>query len=415
MRRVLGVRGAVVVGLAAMLGAGVFAVWAPAARAAGVALLVGLLVAAVVAWANATSTAQLAAALPVAGGAYAFGRARLGPWWGFAAGWGFVVGKTASCAAMAMTFAAYLAPPAWRRPVAVAAVVVLVLVANRGITRTATVAAALLGLVLVGLAVVVSAGASASSWPPLTTGTTGTTSVRGVLESAGLLFFAFAGYARVATLGEEVRDPARTIPRAVTTAWAIAVAVYALVALAVLATLGAQGAADSTAPLADVVAAAGWDWARPVVGLAAAAASLGALLALVAGLGRTAMAMAREGDLPRPLAAVDERHGVPARAQLVLGALVVALVLVADVRAAIGFSSFGVLTYYLVANLAAWRQPSHERRWPRGVQVLGAVGCATLALTLPGTAVTGGLVVLAVGVVGRAVALRRARQTEHAG
>lgn len=405
LRRALGVRDAVVVGLGAMLGAGVFAAFAPAARAAGTGLLIGLALAAAVAYANATSTAQLAAELPTSGGAYAFGRARLGPWWGYVAGWGFVVGKTASCAAMALTFAAYVAPDGWERPVAAFAVVLLVVVADRGVTRTALVAAGLLLVVLVVLGVVVTAGAAGGTWPP-PDAAGGPTTVRGVLESAGLLFFAFAGYARIATLGEEVRDPARTIPRAIPLALAIAVVVYALVGVTVLAVLGPDGAAASSAPLADAVDTVGWGWAVPVVGVGAAAASLGALLALVAGIGRTALAMAREGDLPRGLAAVDERHRVPARAQRVLGVVVVALVLTVDLRGAIGFSSFGVLTYYLIANLAAWRQPREHRRWPRALQAGGAAGCVLLALTLPTAAVVGGVAVLAVGVLVRVVRLR---------
>ncbi|MCR6688196.1 APC family permease [Cellulomonas sp.] len=405
LRRALGVRDAVVVGLGAMLGAGVFAAFAPAARSAGTGLLIGLALAAAVAYANATSTAQLAAELPTSGGAYAFGRARLGPWWGYVAGWGFVVGKTASCAAMALTFAAYVAPAGWERPVAAAAVVLLVVVADRGVTRTALVAAGLLLVVLVVLGVVVAAGATGGTWPPPGS-SAGTTSVRGVLESAGLLFFAFAGYARIATLGEEVREPARTIPRAIPLALAIAVVLYALVGVTVLAVLGPDGTAASSAPLSDAVDTVGWGWAVPVVGVGAAAASLGALLALVAGIGRTALAMAREGDLPRGLAVVDARHRVPARAQRVLGVVVVALVLTVDLRGAIGFSSFGVLTYYLIANLAAWRQPREHRRWPRALQAGGAAGCVLLALTLPTAAVVGGVAVLAVGVLVRLVRLR---------
>ncbi|MBT0993113.1 amino acid permease [Cellulomonas sp. DKR-3] len=405
LRRALGLRDAVVIGLGSMLGAGVFAVFAPAAAAAGTGLLVGLALAAVVAYANATSTAQLAAQLPTSGGAYAYGRTVLGPWWGYAAGWSFLVGKTASCAAMALTAATYLVPEPWQRPAAAAAVVVLVLVADRGVTRTALVASALLLVVLVVLGLVVSAGASAGAPGRLTGGPP--TSVRGVLESAGLLFFAFAGYARVATLGEEVREPARVIPRAIQLALGGAVLVYLAVGLAVLTTIGPAGAAASASPLADVVDAAGWSWAVPVVGVGAGAASLGALLALVAGIGRTSLAMARAGDLPRGLARVDPAAHVPARAQRVLGLVVVTLVLTTDLTGAIGFSSFGVLTYYLVANLAAWRQEPEQRRRPRWLPALGVAGCAVLALTLPPSAVVAGAAVLLVGLLGRLVVVRR--------
>src|SRR6476620_2894446 len=153
LARRLGLGDAVVIGLGSMIGAGVFAAYAPAARAAGAGLLVGLALAAVVAYCNATSSAQLAAAYPRAGGTYLYGREVLGDGWGYLAGWGFLVGKTASCAAMALTVAAYVAPQAWQRPVAAAVVVVLALVNCAGITRTALLTRVIVSLVLVSLLV----------------------------------------------------------------------------------------------------------------------------------------------------------------------------------------------------------------------------------------------------------------------
>ena len=158
LARRLGTVDAVVIGLGSMIGAGVFSAFAPAAAAAGTGLLVGLGVAAVVAYCNATASAQLAAQYPTSGGTYVYGRERLGDWWGFLAGWGFVIGKTASCAAMALTFAAYAVPPAWQRPVAVAAVLALAAVNYRGVTRTARLTRVIVAVVLLTLAVVVAAG-----------------------------------------------------------------------------------------------------------------------------------------------------------------------------------------------------------------------------------------------------------------
>jgi APA family basic amino acid/polyamine antiporter len=230
-----------------------------------------------------------------------------------------------------------------------------------------------------------------------------------VLQSAGLLFFAFAGYARLATLGVEVRDPRRTVPRAIVLALGLTVALYLLLAAAALLSLGPARLAASTAPLTDVVRAAGWGWAPPVVAVGGAAAALGALLALVTGLGRTTLAMAREGDLPRPLAAVSERFRVPHRAEIAVAVVVAVLVCVVDLRGVIGFSSFGVLVYYLVANLAARSQTGTDRRYPRWMQVLGAAGCVLLAATLPWQSVVAGVGVFAVGVGYRLVLLRTAR------
>lgn len=405
LARRLGLGDAIFIGLGSMIGAGVFAAFAPAAAAAGWGLLVGLLLAAIIAYCNATASVQLAAQYPSSGGTYVYGRERLGEWWGFAAGWSFVIGKTASCAAMALTFAAYAAPAGWQKPVAVLAVAGLVLVNYFGVTRTAFLTRILVVVSLLVLAVVVAAGLAAGSSSAGSPGLLDA-GIYGILQSAGLLFFAFAGYARIATMGEEVRDPARTIPRAIVAALAAVVGIYAVVAVVALRTLGPVDLAASTAPLVDVALSGGWDWAAPVVRIGAAAASLGALLALIAGIGRTSLAMAREGDLPRVLAAVHPRYRVPHRAELTLGAIVIVVVLVADLRGAIAFSSFGVLLYYFVANLAALRQEPAVRRFPRWLQVLGMAGCLLLVVTLPPLGIAVGAAVLAAGLIGRLL-LRR--------
>jgi basic amino acid/polyamine antiporter, APA family len=406
--RSLGTGDAVVIGLGSMIGAGVFAAFAPAAAAAGSGLLIGLALAAGVAYCNAVASAQLAAQYPTSGGTYVYGRERLGEWWGFLAGWGFVVGKTASCAAMALTFASYAVPGSdWaQRLTALAAVVVLTAANYRGITRTAglarlLVAAAVLALVIVVVTIAAGGETDSSNLSDWGGG------VYGVLQAAGLLFFAFAGYARIATLGEEVRDPEHTIPKAIPLALGITVVLYAAVGLASLLAAGPDALAASTAPVATAVKLAGAAWAEPVVRVGAAVASLGALLALIAGIGRTSLAMARHGDLPAWLAAVHPRHRVPGHAELAVAGVVSVLVLTTDLRGAIGFSSFGVLTYYAIANAAAYTQPPERRRWPRALNVVGLVACAVLVVTLPVSAVITGACVLAVGLAGRR-ALRRA-------
>jgi basic amino acid/polyamine antiporter, APA family len=408
LARRLGTGDAVVIGLSSMIGAGVFSAFAPAAAAAGTWLLAGLALAAGVAYCNAVASAQLAAQYPTSGGTYVYGRERLGEWWGFTAGWGFVVGKTASCAAMALTFASYAIPGStWaHRLAAVLAVAALTAANCLGVTRTAglariLVAGSLLALLIVVAAIVGSGGADASNL-------TGSAphGAYGVLQSAGLLFFAFAGYARIATLGEEVREPERTIPRAIPLALGITVVLYVAVGLVALLAAGPDALAASTAPLATAAKAVGATWSVPVVRAGAAVASLGALLALIAGIGRTSLAMARNGDLPRPLAAVDPARSVPARAELAIGAAVSVLVLATDLRGAIGFSSFGVLTYYAIANAAAYTQPAERRRWPRGLNAVGLAACVVLVVTLPLTAVVAGIAVLGLGLAGR-WALRR--------
>ncbi|GAA1225094.1 amino acid permease [Prauserella halophila] len=404
LARRLGTPQAVLVGLSAMIGAGVYTAFAPAAAAAGGALPVALLLAAVVAYCNATSSARLAARYPESGGTYVYGRERLGPFWGHLAGWGFVVGKTASCAAMALTVVAYAAPglgQPWRGLLAVAVVAAITTLDYHGVHRSTRAAAVLVTVSLLALATAVLATLTAGDPQVSRLDPTAGAGPPGVLEAAGLLFFAFAGYARVATLGEEVRDPARTIPRAVAWALGLVLAVYALVALALLTTLGPAGIAAAEDPVAEAVAATGLTGLVPVVRVGAVLAALGALLALVLGVSRTVLAMARDRHLPHGLAVVHPRFGVPHRAAVAVGIVVAILAATVDLREAIGFSSLAVLVYYAIANASACTLGR------RLVPVAGLAGCLLLAANLPAVSVLSGLGVLALGALAYALTRRR--------
>jgi len=396
LARKLGTFDAVVLGLGSMIGAGIFAALGPAARAAGSGLLIGLAIAALVAYCNATSSAALAALYPESGGTYVYGRKRLGGFWGFLAGWGFIAGKTASCAAMALTFAFYAAP-AFARPLAIAAVVALTAVNYSGIAKTALATRVIVAIVLACLALVVFATAFggnadvARAMPSLGAGW------HGVLQAAGFLFFAFAGYARIATLGEEVADPARTIPRAIPLALGITLVVYATVAVTALVAVGAEGLARATAPLVVAIAGGRYSALAPAVRIGATVASLGVLLSLLAGISRTAFAMAANGDLPTFLASVHPRYRIPDHAELLVGAIVAAVVLLVDIRGAIGFSSFAVLVYYAIANASALTLRRDERRRPHAIAAGGLAGCALLAFSLPLPSVLAGGGLLAIG------------------
>jgi basic amino acid/polyamine antiporter, APA family len=390
LERRLGTVDAVTIGLGSMVGAGIFVALGPAAAAAGTGLLAGLAVAAIVAYCNATSSARLAALYPQSGGTYVYGRERLGPFWGYTAGWSFVVGKTASCAAMALTVGVY-AWPEYAHAVAVAAVVALTAVNVVGVQRSALLTRVIVAVVLAVLAavVVVVLGGGDLNRSHLAFGDD--VSLGGVLQAAGLLFFAFAGYARIATLGEEVRDPARTIPRAIRLSLGLALLVYAAVAVTVLAELGSTTLASATAPLAEAVSAAGHPGFAPVVRVGAAVAALGSLLALILGVSRTTLAMARDRYLPHQLAAVHPRFNSPHRAELAVGVVVAVLAAVVDVRGAIGFSSFAVLLYYAIANASAMTLRG------KAIPVAGLVGCVVLAFSLPLSSVLTGAAVVVIG------------------
>jgi APA family basic amino acid/polyamine antiporter len=297
---------------------------------------------------------------------------------------------------MALTVGYYVWPD-WAHAVAVAAVVALTAVNYAGIQKSAMLTRVIVALVLAVLAavVVVVLGFGDVEAPRLAFG--GDITAHGVLQSAGLLFFAFAGYARIATLGEEVRDPARTIPRAIPIALGIALLVYAVVAVTVLSELGSNAMASATAPLADAVRAAGVPGMEPVVRVGAAIAALGSLLALILGVSRTTLAMARDRHLPHALAAVHPRFKSPHRAEVVVGVVVAAVAAVVDVRGAIGFSSFAVLLYYAIANASAFTLGR------RVIPALGFAGCLVLAFLLPISSVLVGAGVVAIGLLAYAV------------
>ncbi len=411
LKRELGLSDAVIIGAGSMIGAGVFAAWSPAAEAAGTGLLIGLVIAGIVAFCNAASSAQLAAIHPESGGTYVYGRRQLGPEWGHLAGWGFVVGKTASCAAMALTVGAYLWPEQ-QRAVAVAAAVAIAAVNLGGLSRTVAVTRVLLVVSMAALIAVVIAGWSSGD-AEFDRITPIDSDAYGILQSAGLLFFAFAGYARIATLGEEVRDPEVTIPKAVPRALAAVLVVYAFVGVTLLAVVPASLVAATDAPLRLVAEIAGNDTLAGLVRIGAGIAALGVLLNLIPGVSRVSLAMARRHELPHALAHVDTHRSLPIRAELTVTVVVIILVIVVDLRNAIALSGVAVLTYYAITNAAALTMTPEQRRWPRWIAWLGLVGCVVLVFSLPPAVVASGLAVLAIGVVVRMATTGRAPHTDQ--
>lgn len=380
----IGLPAAVGIGIGSMLGAGVFAVWGPVAVAAGEFMIVAVILAAAIAACNALSTAQMASLHPHAGGAYTYGMREVNPAMGYVAGLGYVVGKTASIATMGLAIGLYVWPShaSW---VATGAIVVSWVLNARGITRTAWAASAVGAVVVIALLAFVGAGFTqpAASDAFLTTGAWWE-GAGGIGAGAALMFFAYAGYARIATLGEEVRDPERTVPRAIIWSLAAVLGIYLVLAFALQRRLGPEALAQSQAPLNDLTQ--GTFVPGAVVSVIAAVAAFGAMVALTAGVGRTAMAMAREGDLPRGIAVTNSRK-VPQRAEALTSLVAIALAWIADLGFALAMSSFAVLVYYAVANLAAMRSRKKRRVGPfvapRWVPWVGLIGSVAVALWLP--------------------------------
>jgi basic amino acid/polyamine antiporter, APA family len=414
VQRRLGTTDAVVLGLAAMLGTGVFAVWAPAAAAAGPWLLLAVVLAGIVAACNAASTADLAVAHPESGGGYVYGRERLSPGAGRLAGVAFLVGKTASAAAAAGVFGSYVLP-SQPLPAAILVIVAATVLNTAGVRWTARGAYAMVGGTLAVLLVVVVVGLLAPQVDTVASAATPEVErvampgggVLGVLTAAGLVFFAFAGYARIATLGEEVRDPDRTLRRAIAVALGIALVTYLLVAVALLVGLGAERLATEPAPLVALVDTGQASALGVLVRLGAAVAAGSALLSVLVGVSRTALAMARRRELPGALARVCSR-GTPCWADLAGGVVAIVLAMLAGPVAAIALSACSVLVYYAVINLAALRLPRAHRRWPAWTSVLGLLMCVGLAVLLPVQQVVITAAALAVGwVICTALAHRR--------
>ncbi|HXE81127.1 MAG TPA: amino acid permease [Vicinamibacterales bacterium] len=404
LRRDLGLLDAVGIGFGAIIGAGIFVVTGIAAGLAGPAFLVGLALAACAAAANALSSAQLAASYPQAGGAYEYGCRVLHPLAGFAAGWLFLASKISAAGTVALGLGGYLealVPGLAPKSVAVTAIVLFTILSYFGIRRSSRANLAIVAVSVGALILFVVAGAGAFDADRLRP--FAPVGWRGILESAALLFFAYTGYARIATLAEEVRDPERTIPRAIVLTIGGAAALYVAVALVAAGTLDADAMSATSAPLYAAAQAFPHSWAAPVVAVGGITAMLGVILSQILGLSRMVFAMARRGDLPPPLAHVHPRHDVPDRAVLLIGAVTAIVAATGTLQGVASAASFTILVYYGIANCAALLMPASGKLYSDAVPAFGLLACTVLALSLSPHVIAIGLVVLMVGFVARAM------------
>jgi basic amino acid/polyamine antiporter, APA family len=402
LRRDLGLLDAVGVGFGAIVGAGIFVVTGVAAGIAGPAFLLGLLVAAVAATANALSSAQLAAEYPQSGGTYEYGYRVLSPWAGFVAGWMFLSSKIAAAGTVALGLAGYLdalVPGAHPRAIAVGAILLFTVLNYFGIRRSSRANLLIVTLSLGTLLLFLVAGVTSFRWENLRP--FAPAGWRGTMEAAAILFFAYTGYARIATLAEEVREPKRTIPRAIGITIGGAVLLYFAVAVVAVGAVGAGAMARTASPLQVAASAFPLPWVATVVSVGGVTAMLGVILSQLLGLSRMGFAMARRGDLPRALHHVHPRYGVPGRAVLLIGAVAALVAATGTLRGVAAAASFTILVYYFIANLAALRMPREAKLFPDAVPWIGLVACAALALSLSLPTVLSGAALLGVGVVGR--------------
>jgi len=409
LTRELGVPGAVVLGLGSMVGTGVFVGIAIATGVGGPWVVVAIVIAALLALCNGMSSAQLAASHPVAGGTYEYGYRYLHPLAGFSAGWLFLTAKSASAATAALGCAGYLllaadGAPRWTVPLALGLVVVVTAVVLAGVRRTTAANAVIVAITVLGLGLFAALAFSrfqADRFASVPGSDASSGAGVGLLHAAALMFVAYTGYGRIATMGEEVHDPARTIPRAMLATVAVTMVLYLAVAVSAIGAVGSTDFAATTegraAPLAVVAERLSGGWAGAVLTLAAIIAMLGVLLNLVLGLSRVVLAMARRGDAPGLFAGLDHTQRTPTAAVLLVMVVVGGLALLGDVYLTWSFSAFTVLVYYALTNLAALRLPREHRRWPRWIAVLGFLGCLGLTPWLDPLALLMGGDLLAVG------------------
>lgn len=422
LSRVVGVPGAVLMGLGSIFGTGIFVGIGIAAGVAGPSVVLAVLLAAVVASFNGLSSAQLAANHPVSGGTYEYGYRYLNPTLGFTAGWMFLCAKSASAATAALGFAGYVLvavgvdTSAYRVALALVAVVTLTAVVAGGISRSSRTNAVIVAFTLLALVVFIvfglpSALSGASATPSIFFPTSDEGGgLTGFLHASALMFVAYTGYGRIATLGEEVRDPRKSIPRAIVWTLAITAVTYSLVAFVAVTTVGADGLARATlqaaAPLEVIARGFGIPIVAWLVAAGAVTAMLGVLLNLVLGLSRVVLAMARRGDLPSRFARVDEKHSSPTAAVLLVGGIILGLAAIGNVKTTWSFSAFTVLVYYALTNLAALRLPAEARLYPRWISVAGLVCCLGLAFWVEPIIWAAGLGLIALGLVWHRVAQR---------
>lgn len=382
LRRRLGLVDATALALGAIIGAGVFVTLGAAAQSAGAALPAAILLAAGVATLNGLSSAELGVADPLAGGTYEFGYRFATPVVGFLAGWLFLFAAIAASTTYTLTFASYLQPvlpgvPLRALSVGLGVAVLAVNAAGVDISRrvNSLLVALKVGVLLIFIVLGILSPAGSVSASPLP-------AAGGLFQATGLLFFAFTGYARPVTVVEELRDPTRDLPRAVVSALAAATVLYLLVASVALRLLGAAELVASSAPLRDALTGTPFPWAPNLISAGAVLTTATVLLTEFWGLSRLAFAMARRGDLPRALSVLTPR-GVPLRALLVVGAIVIVLAATVDLTPALAASSLSLLLYYAITNATALRLPGAQRLYPRAVSALGAVACLVLAASLP--------------------------------
>lgn len=398
LTRILGLKDAVAVGLGAIIGAGIFVVTGVAAKVAGASFIIGLIIAGVVASFNALSSAQLAAVYPQSGGTYEYGYRLLNPSMGFAAGWMFLISKLSAAGVVALGFGSYfhsLLPFFSPTTYSLSAIILLTVANLGGIRKAGAINIGIVLITLLSLTYFVLSGAGAmktSNFQPFAP-----FGMKGIAESAAILFFAFTGYARIATLAEEVKEPRKTIPRAIIITIITAIVLYAAVSIVAIGIMGAEDMGKSKSPLQTAVAYLTAPAVEPIITLGASTAMLGVLLSQILGISRMLLAMGRRNDLPAFFEKIHPKTRIPHIGILFTGVSILIITLAGSFEFVVRAASFTILLYYGITNLAAIRQPNHEQIYSKVIPFLGFAGCLIMAVSLPWSVIISGAAILLFG------------------
>jgi len=426
LKRELGLFGATMMGMGSILGTGVFISIGIASGVAGPAVILAIALAALVAICNGLNSAQLAANHAVSGGTYEYGYKYLNSWFGFTAGWTFLLAKTASAATAALGFAGYLLnllgvdTGDFIIPLGLLAVVVLTVVVLSGLRRSNATNIVIVSITMSALALFVITGlpklidTGSENLSPFFNPSGNP--LANLLQATALMFVAYTGYGRIATMGEEVRDPRRIIPRAIIAAMFLTMALYISVAVVGVGVAGTEvlsGVTQSqTAPLEIAAHQFGFPLTPQVVAVGAITAMLGVLLNLILGLSRVLLAMGRRRDMPPVTARISSNNATPYVAVLIVGIGIAMLVLIGNVKATWSFSAFTVLIYYAITNLSALRLKGAERLYPKWLAWVGLAACLFLAFWVEVHIWLVGLGMIVLGLIWHAAAQRLAVSPE---
>jgi APA family basic amino acid/polyamine antiporter len=379
-KRTLTLKNSIFLGMSSMIGAGLFVNIAPAAVVSSYSLIFGLLLASVLAFSNASSSAQLAKLYPETGGTYLYARKVLGDKASLLAGVVFIIGKIVSSIAIALTFGNYLFPSS-HRIIGISLVVLVTLVSYFGATKTASIAKwfvySVSGIILFYVLSVVTSE-SFNSIIPITEGLT----FESLLLSSSIWFFAFTGYSRLATFGEEVKNPEIIIPKAILTGLGITVTLYLLTTYVTLGIVDPSIIQNSSTPLKVAFEVSRFSSFSFLISIASTIASASVLLALMPGISRVIVAMSRDKYLPIALSTIHKKFNSAYYADILLSFVIVIGVLYFDVVEAIKLSSFFILLYYSLTNYSVIKLEKSKRLYSVSIAYFGLLGCLCLAIAL---------------------------------